>query len=69
MRRAASAHDAASKACQSRDVAVREHVLEVVGERPEPPLLDQLDRRRRHDLVLVVDELRERVLEVARRGS
>ena len=45
---------------------MRQHVLEIVGERPQPALLDQQHRRRRDRLVLVVQQLRERVLDVAR---
>ena len=45
-------------------VAVREHVLEIVGERPQPALFDEQDGRGGHHLVLVVDELSQRVLEI-----
>ena len=46
-------------------VPVRQHVLEVVGQRPELPPLDRLDRRRRNHFLVVVHELRERVFDVA----
>ena len=49
-------------------VAVGEHVLEIVDELPEGFFLDPLDRRRGEELVLVVDELRQRVREVALPG-
>ena len=49
-------------------IAMRERVLEIVGERPHLPLLDELDRRRGNHLVVVVDELRDRVFDVARAG-
>ena len=41
-------------------VAMREHVLEVVGERPQAAFLDQQHRRRGDRLVVVVQQLRER---------
>ena len=50
-------------------IAMRERVLEVVGERPHLPLLDEVNGRRRDHLVVVVHELRERVVHVARRAS
>ena len=47
--------------------AVPEHVLQIVAQRrPQPPLLDQQDRRRGHHLVVVVNELRQRILDIAR---
>ena len=45
--------------------AVLEHVLQVVGEPPEPLLLDAVDGGGRQGLLVVVDELGERVLDVA----
>ena len=50
-------------------VAVLEHVLEVVGQPPQSLLLDALDGGRGERLLLVVDELRERVLGVAHPGA
>ena len=47
-------------------VAMREHVLEIVGQRPQAFLLDQQHRRRGDRLILVVQQLRERVFDVAR---
>ena len=44
---------------------VLEHVLQVVGEPPEPLLLDAVDGGGREGLLVVVDELGERVLDVA----
>ena len=44
---------------------MREHVLEIVGERPQPAFLDEQHRRRRDRLILVVQQLRDRVLDVA----
>ena len=66
IRRSASAHDAASKTYQSRDVAMREHVLDVVGERPQLLLPHHVDGGGRDDLVVVVDQLQQRFLDVAR---
>ena len=50
---------------RSSDRCVATYV-EIVGERPELSLADEVDRRRRDDRVVIVHELRERVLEVAR---
>ena len=48
---------------------MRERMLEIVGERPHLALLDELDRRRRNHLIVVVHQLRERVFDVADRAS
>ena len=45
---------------------MRERVLEIVGERPHLALLDELDGCGGNDLIVVMDELRHRVLHVAR---
>ena len=50
-----------------RDVSVREHMLDVVAERPELIDADEVDRRGGDDdLVIVVDQLQQRLLHVAR---
>ena len=66
IRCSASAHDAASNTYQSCDVAVRQHVLDVVGQAPHLLLADDVDRRGRDDRVVVVDQLQQRFLDVAR---
>ena len=47
-------------------IAVCQRVLEIVGERPHLALLDELNRRGGDDLVVVVDQLCDGVLDVAR---
>ena len=44
---------------------MREHVLEIVGQRPQALLLDQQHRRRGDRLILVVQQLRDGVFDVA----
>ena len=44
---------------------MRERMLEIVSERPHLALLDELNGCRRHHLVVVVHELRDRVFDVA----
>ena len=46
-----------------------ERVLEIVGERPQTALLDQLHGRRGDDLIFVVNQLREAVFGVPDRAS
>ena len=65
----ASVHDAASKTCQSRTSRWRQHVIEVVDQRAQLEAADQVDRRRRHHLVVAVDQDQQRLLDVARRAS
>ena len=48
------------------DVAMGEHVFDVAGERPHFLLGDQVDRRRRDHLIVVVDQLQQRFLDVPR---
>ena len=48
---------------------VLQHVLEIAGQRPQLAGLDELDCRGRDLLTLVVDQLRERVLEIALPGA
>ena len=47
-------------------VAIREDVLDVVGEVPPPALADRINRDGRHHLVIVIDQVEERLLNVAR---
>ena len=47
-------------------VAVGQHVIEVVDQRAQLEAADQVDRRRRHDLVVAVDQDQQRLLDVAR---
>ena len=47
-------------------VPMREHMLDVVGEAPHLLLAHDVDRRRRGDRIVVVDELQERFLDVPR---
>ncbi len=47
-------------------VAVREHVLDVVGQVPQLLRADDVDGGGRHHRVVVVDQLQERFLDVAR---
>ena len=47
-------------------VAMREHVLDVVGERPHLLCAHDIDRRRGDHLIVVVDQLQQRFLDVAR---
>ena len=49
-------------------VAMGEHVLQVVGQRPHATFFHQQHGRRRNRLVLVVQELRHRVFHVAHAG-
>ena len=50
-------------------VTVRQYVLDVVGQVPHFLLADEIDRRRRHRLVVVVDQLQHRLFDVARGES
>ena len=45
---------------------MRQHMLDVIGERPDLVLPDNVDRAGGDHLVVVVDELQERFLDVAR---
>ena len=36
---------------------MREHMFDVVGQAPHFPLPDEVNGRRRHDLIIVIDEL------------
>ena len=49
-------------------VAMGEHVLQVVGQRPHATFFHQQHGRRRNRLVFVVQELRHRVFHVAHAG-
>ena len=45
---------------------MREHVLDVVAERPDSVLPDDVDGHRRDDLIVVIDQMQQRFLEIAR---
>ena len=49
-------------------VAMREDVLQIVGERPHPAFFDEHDRSRRNRLIFVMQQLGDRVFDVARAG-